>query len=167
MIEALPPEYTRQQVAAALKVKIAYDDDERNLEPHHRMHCIQSALHFFQPLPIHFDLQEKFARAIRGGYLPRNPTHPTYWPQVRKAVTNVEAASALPTWASLSQEHRSPFRRRVGNGFAVIGWPGLGKTTSIDEILTGLYPQVIVHDVYRGNKLPLEQIVWLKMGFTA
>ena len=38
-----------------------------------RLHLIQNSLQFFAPLPIHFDLEQRFSRMIRLGYQARNP----------------------------------------------------------------------------------------------
>lgn len=51
--------------------------------------------------------------------------------------------------------------RTLPHGFTVIGCPGVGKSTSLEAILS-LYPQVIFHGRYQNRDLIRAQIVWLK-----
>ena len=53
-------------------------------------------------------------------------------------------------------------QRTPALGFSIIGMSGMGKTTAIEEILS-LYPQVIVHEQFRGKPFPFQQLVWLHM----
>lgn len=47
-------------------------------------------------------------------------------------------------------------------GFTIIGFPGVGKTSAVEEILQ-LYPQVIHHSRYQDRNYTRSQIVWLKI----
>jgi hypothetical protein len=47
-------------------------------------------------------------------------------------------------------------------GFTIIGFPGVGKTSAVEEILQ-LYPQVIYHSHYQDHNFTRTQIVWLKL----
>ena len=47
-----------------------------------------------------------------------------------------------------------------GNSFSVIGVSGLGKSTALQRVLS-LYPQVIEHTVYHGQKFYCHQIPYL------
>ena len=50
-----------------------FDEKERKLNPSYRFHCIQRLFQYFQPFEKHLDLEQRISRAIRQGYLHRNP----------------------------------------------------------------------------------------------
>ncbi|WP_164722734.1 ATP-binding protein, partial [Enterobacter hormaechei] len=45
----------------------------------------------------------------------------------------------------------------------IVGLSGIGKTTAIDAVLRTYPDQVIRHEIYQGSRLPITQIVWLKV----
>lgn len=67
LIEALPPLLTEDSAMALLMRHPRYDSSERQLPNHERLHLIQEVLQFFQPLPVHIDLEQRFSRLVRGG----------------------------------------------------------------------------------------------------
>ena len=113
------------------------------------MNDYQNTLQFFAPLPIHFDLKQRFSRMIRLGYQARNPAMIGFWGDVQLRVQ------------SLGMVRQSP--RSTATGFTIIGMSGVGKTTSIEAILA-LYPQVIFHSHYHDHDFNFTQIVWLKQN---
>lgn len=56
-----------------------YDKRERLLPNHVRLHMVQNAMHFFAPLPIHLDLEQRVSRMIREGYRMCNTMSHGYW----------------------------------------------------------------------------------------
>ena len=48
------------------------------------------------------------------------------------------------------------------SGLTIFGTSGGGKTVAIDNVLS-LYPQIICHENYKGNRIMRNQIVWLKI----
>ena len=46
------------------------------------MHAVMDSLHFFEPLPVHLDLQQRISRMIRDGYVGRNPTDNGFWKSI-------------------------------------------------------------------------------------
>jgi hypothetical protein len=154
-IEALPPLLDEDQAINCLARYPDYDESERLLPKHVRIHMIQNALHFFAPLPIHLDLEQRVARMIREGYRMRNPMNHHYWRDTNQRLK--------------SYDHLAPSSRILRNqaqtlphGFTIIGCPGVGKSTSLEAILS-LYPQVIFHGRYQDRDLTRAQIVWLKL----
>jgi len=148
LIEALPPILTQDAAAEYLSVYPDYDKEHRSMPAYLRLHLIQNTLQFFAPLPIHFDLEQRFSRMIRLGYQARNPAIIGFWGDVQARVQ------------SLGTVRQSP--RSTATGFTIIGISGVGKTTSIEAILS-LYPQVILHNRYRDHDFSFTQIVWLKL----
>ena len=83
LIEALPPILIQDETAALLAYYPEYDKEQRSMPAHLRLHLIQNALQFFAPLPIHFDLEQRFSRMIRVGYQARNPALAGFWGDVQ------------------------------------------------------------------------------------
>jgi hypothetical protein len=151
-IEAIPPILTEDEVMEALAYYPNYHEGERQFPPHLRVHLIQSALHLFAPLPVHLDLERRFSRMIRASYQLRNPISPDFWREVKGDVEALESSTAVVG----NRPRPSPL------GFTIIGFPGVGKSTSIESILS-LYPQVIYHGRYRDRYFTHAQLVWLKL----
>ncbi len=153
LLEALPPICSEDNAISGLEYYPPYRADDRALPPHIRYHILQNSLKMFVVLPRHVDLEQRFSRLLRGGYAERNPVERGHWPAMVKKAALVTAnsidAGTRPTIAD-------------SGGMAIVGYSGLGKTTTINRI-TDLYPQVIHHNEYHGQKLTLNQIVWLKL----
>jgi hypothetical protein len=148
LIEALPPIFTQDETAERLAFYPEYDEEHRKMPAYLRLHLIQNTLQFFAPLPIHFDLEQRFSRMIRLGYQARNPSITGFWGDVQSRVQSL---------GMVRQSSRS-----TATGFTIVGISGVGKTTSIEAILS-LYPQVILHSNYHAHDFSFTQIVWLKL----
>ncbi|MDZ8226938.1 ATP-binding protein [Nostoc sp. ChiVER01] len=151
LIEALPPLLTEEQAFISLSLLPRYDAQERLLPNHERLHLIQEVLQFFQPLPVHIDLEQRFARLIRSGYRARNPASREFFHDISQKVEALVTNQVPPSRL-----------RSTANGFTIIGMSGVGKTTAVESVLQ-LYPQVINHSYYRNRDFTLRQIVWLKL----
>lgn len=154
-IEALPPVLDEDQAIQCLARYPNYDESERLLPNQVRIHMIQNALHFFAPLPIHLDLEQRVSRMIREGYRMRNPMDPQYWREVNEKLKSYDHLQ--PSSQILKNQART-----LPRGFTIIGCPGVGKSISLEAILS-LYPQVIFHGRYKDRDLTRAQIVWLKL----
>jgi hypothetical protein len=101
LIEALPPILIQDETAELLAYYPKYDKEQRSIPAHLRLHLIQNALQFFAPLPIHFDLEQRFSRTIRVGYQARNPALAGgFWGDVQARIqslktTRLESREAL------------------------------------------------------------------------
>lgn len=153
LIEALPPIYPAQEAFEILKHRPPYSDEERLLPVEVRLHTVQTLLQVFTPLAIHLDLEQRFSRLIRYGYLGRNPMTLGHWADISKRVESVRCGEP----ASLNIRSNTP-------GFAIVGMSGGGKTTAVETILQKIYPQVIVHREYQGRALNRIQIPWLQLA---
>lgn len=151
LIEALPPILNVDGSISFLAYDPGYDEQHRTYPVELRLHLIQNIVHFFEPLPIHLDLEQRFSRMIRVGYQARNPIKPDFWSQTQERV------QALRQNARLEQRLRS-----TAVGFSILGISGVGKTTAVESILS-LYPQVIFHNHYRDRDFTWVQVVWLKL----
>jgi hypothetical protein len=155
LIEALPPIWTGDQVAQKLMCYPEHDEEHRTWPPELRFHLIRNAANFFEPLPIHLDLEQRFSCMIRMGYQCRNPVDRDFWVAVDERVKGIS-----PNRTGVSA--RARYTRSTAFGFAIIGISGIGKTTAVEGILS-LYPQVIYHSEYERRNFGRVQVVWLKL----
>ena len=151
-IEALPPILTEDQAIEVLARYPAYEKVERMMPSHLRLHAIQNALQCFVPLPVHIDLEQRFSRMIRAGYQRRNPFAPGYWSGLDVNCNSLATSTTIVRNSAVS----------LPLGFTIIGFPGVGKSTSVEAVLS-LYPQVIYHSRYADRDFNVAQVVWLKL----
>lgn len=154
LIEALPPILSYEEAFDYLAFIPTYNKEERQLEPHLRLHCVQRLFTVFQPLDKHFDLEQRFSMAIRQGYISRNPFAPEYAKRLQQGYEMVKQGKFLPNPPSNSRNNAS--------GFTIIGISGIGKSTAVNRVLSG-YHQIIGHSKYNGQSLNLYQLTWLKI----
>jgi hypothetical protein len=149
-IEALPPILSEKKAAKLLAYYPEIEQGGRKMPPEIRLHLIMDAVHFFEPLPVHIDLEQRLSRVIRDGYFGRNPLARDHWREIDLRVESILKAGGIPV--------------RSSNviGFSILGMSGIGKTTAIERVLL-TYPQVIYHRAYRGQPFNRIQLVWLKL----
>lgn len=149
-IEALPPILSRDEAFDQLYYLPPYHENERNLSPKHRYHALLRLTQFFQPINQTITLEKKFSRFLRYGYTNRNPLQKQHIQVLNelhgKLINNEELG--------LSMDNRT-----MASSFTLMGFPGIGKTSAIERILS-LYPQVILHQ----HPINTIQIVWLKLN---
>jgi hypothetical protein len=153
-IEALPPILSLSEAVDAMTVTPGYNEVERELDVHYRFHCVQRLFRYFQPLDTHLDIEQRISRAIRQGYVSRNPLGPQYAQRIRQCAEATEARSFEAT------DFRSV--KSTAAGFTIIGMSGVGKTTAVERVLS-LYPQCITHVQYGEQPFYLKQLTWMKL----
>jgi hypothetical protein len=153
-IEALPPILSLAESVDALTMTPGYNETERELDVHYRFHCVQRLFRYFQPLDTHLDIEQRISRAIRQGYVSRNPLGPQYVRRLRQCSEATKARSL----------DKVDFRnvKSTASGFTIIGMSGVGKTTAVERVLS-LYPRCITHVQYDGQPFYLKQITWMKL----
>lgn len=149
-VEALPPVISVESVAEAMRRHPVYNESERNRSAEYRLQAVQRISNFMEPLPVHLDLEQRFSRMIRNGYMARNPISAEWTKQLRCAFPDLMSGK-IP-----------PVIRSTASGFSVIGTSGVGKSTAIESVLS-LYPQVISHTRYNDHIFERKQLVWLKL----
>lgn len=151
LIEALPPIWTRAEVTEKLAHFPPYSEEQRRAPNHLRLHLIENVREFFIPQGIHLEIEIRVSCMLRRGYRQRNPLAPGHWPAIND---RIDALRLKPPGKALP-----PAKAR---GFAVVGPSGVGKSTTLENILL-LYPQVISHGHDGALPLILKQLVWLKL----
>lgn len=137
LIEALPAVLSPEEAYERLSYYPHFDESESELPTHVRYHTIPRINQFFQPGMQHLDLEQRFSRLLRHGYVSRNPKLPGY-KQILSGTQDI---------------------RSTASSMTLMGFSGIGKTTAIERILS-LYPQVLLHEY----PLNLMQVVWLKLN---
>jgi len=149
LIEALPPILSKEEAFDQLSFIPMFHNSERNLSSHHRYHALLRLSRFYQPINQTLNLEQRFSGFIRYGYVNRNPLHKKH----------VQALLDLHNKLVNKEEiGLPPDIRSSASSFTLMGYPGIGKTSAIERVLS-LYPQVILHQ----NPINLIQIVWLKL----
>ena len=149
LIEALPEIKTEDNVIEELAFYPEFLEEERNLPGHQRLHLIQNVLELFIVVSPHLDLEQRFSRMIRSGYIARNSVNRDFWKDINNKVQTLR-----------SGDKATRRRRSTATGFTILGISGVGKSTAVQAILD-LYPQVIYHNRYRNQNHTNTQLVWL------
>jgi len=150
LIEALPPILSKEEAFEQLSFLPLYHESEKYLSNHHRYHSLLRLSRFYQPINQTLNLEQRFSGFIRYGYVNRNPLHKKH----------VQALHELHNKLITKEElGLPPDIRSSASSLTLIGFPGIGKTSAIERVLS-LYPQVILHQ----SPINMIQIVWLKLN---
>ncbi|KYC88495.1 hypothetical protein B4102_4027 [Heyndrickxia sporothermodurans] len=147
LIEALPEILSPEEAFDALSYYPDFDEKERFLPTHIRYHAIPRLNRFFQPVMQHLDMEQRFSRLLRHGYISRNPLTP-----------NFTKSLGIGHQQLLGLETKNDIRS-TASSITLMGFSGIGKTTAIERVLS-LYPQMIIHK----HPLNITQVVWLKLN---
>lgn len=151
LIEALPRILTTDESIERLAHFPAFDKSMRKLPDHLRFHKLEAGLRFFSPLDVHLDLERRISCLLRSGYIERNPLKHEFYKKIDKA---------FDSFSQYGDE--DDFSSTRYYGFNIVGISGIGKSQTIERILS-LYPQVIRHSNYQGSNFTNSQLVWLKL----
>lgn len=146
LIEALPPVFSEREALEHTLQLPKLNPEERQLPGHIRAHAICRLFNsFFQPLPIHIELEKKISVLIRQGYLGRNPRIGTLNKHLQNGYERILQADTKAE--SVDQANST------AKSLTLIGVSGCGKSTALTRILS-TYPQVIFHSNYNITQLP-------------
>lgn len=145
LIEALPDIIDDpMKMARELTRYPNYNKNDLNLPAVYRTHMVKNLEDYFKPLSMHYLSEQIISRLIRHGYVSRNP-------YIFKETTIEYVWQKYPSQCSAPS---------VAPQLGFFGISGIGKTMLIKKILS-LYPQVIRHTNYKGDKTLRYQITWL------
>lgn len=152
-IEALPVEIQPADYPKSLSVFPPYSEEDRKRPPAKRLQLLQRISQLHIPTKEDALIMLSLRRCLNWGYVSRNPIGID---DVKRVLTE--------RGFEVNEKLLQYFRRFNAPiyGFPVLGISGVGKTTSVDNILS-LYPQIIEHHEYMGKKLETKQLVWLKV----
>lgn len=151
LIEALPRILNTEEAIERLAHFPEFDKSMRKAPDHLRFHQLEAGLRFFSPSDVHLDLERRISCLLRSGYIERSPLKHEFHKKIDKG------------FSSFSQYgDDDDFRSTKYYGFNIVGISGVGKSQTIERILS-LYPQVIRHSNYQGKNFTSSQLVWLKL----
>ena len=149
-VEALPPILETSEIIKVLRGKVNFNITDQALPASQRIHLIPQLLtYYFHPIERHIELWTKFSILLREGYIGRNISNG----ELNKHIQNGYAR----TMTGEITAYKYQPARSTAQSMSVIGCSGIGKTTTINNILSA-YPQVIYHEKYNFT-----QIVYLKI----
>ena len=159
LIEALPEIKSREILAMELRKTIPFSPDQMAQSSAERDSLVDNLRHYFAPWELHIQLAQNIRKAICDGYVNRNPMERAYRESIKQlhiAVEKKDSAFSNCTFSTFSRDNP------VSTSFSVIGFSGMGKTSSVRNILAQI-PQVIRHSSYRGISFPETQVVWMNI----
>jgi len=154
LIQALPPLLDKAAIIRKLMINPLYKKEEKLVESVFRIHMVNRLFQLYIPLPVHIDVWNMVHTLILQGYLARNPFDKNY-----KEYINESGKQIINR--SYEINSRQNFRTTSSCG-TFIGFSGMGKTTTINRVLSNI-PQVIIHNEYKGIHFNQIQLVWLKL----
>lgn len=153
-IEALPHLLDHDEWTNLLTFEIKYDPKHRQNRKIVRQNRCQEIKRIFIPLSKSVALAVDFDALLRSGYTERNPFSASYKKKLLDQLDKLD-----------SDKQRMDEFDNAGittSGIHVVGLSGIGKTRSINRILSR-YPQIIVHTKYRDIPHLVKQLVYLKI----
>lgn len=114
----------------------------------------QLADHLFIPLPRHFELHSLVSSLILQGYEKRRPANKQYVSMLQKAYSGQQHGSKekVDYGGTISADPMS---------IALIGVSGVGKSFTLNRMLSTMYPQVLHHNAPEMGAV-FDQVVYLK-----
>ena len=164
LIEALPPDYTFDQIVNKLEKHILYSPDERLKSDEYRIQSIGRLKNLLVVFEKHIEIARKTSITLKRGYSTRNIPTPSF---LRKM--NLISEMVSKSWSDEKFNETSECVVKSDetpmSGFTIFGTSGGGKSVAINNILS-LYPQCIEHREHNGDKIIFKQLVWVKIDST-
>lgn len=144
-VEALPPMLTGDKLANALSVFPEYEETDRDKPIGARLQLLSNLMNFYQPLPMTFTLYSQI-------YLNMQRSFGQHHGKVgkRELIQGYQHLAYQEAFVSGGG----------GNSFSVVGVSGLGKSVTIQRIMS-LFPRSIEHREYDGQPFCNIQIPYL------
>lgn len=163
LIEALPPDYTLEQIVKKVENHIMYSPDERLKSEEYRVQSIGRLKNLVVVFSEHIEIARKISITLKRGYSTRNIPTPSYLRRM-----NLISEMVSKTWSDKKLNGLSEYTTKSNeipmSGFTIFGTSGGGKSVAINNILS-FYPQCIEHRDHKVNKSFFKQLVWVKIGF--
>lgn len=153
LIESLPPPEDPEMYPKLLMAFPDYSENEREEKAQWRLAQLQRIAHVHLPTNADSMLLLNISRCLRWSYVDRNPI------PFKDVKRFIEAEGMKVT--DNQERYLTTFKAPI-YGFPVLGISGVGKTTSVENVLS-LFPQFIGHTKFRDVNFEAEQLVWLKV----
>lgn len=157
-IEALPTRLNIEQFIDSLSSYPVILPEYKTLGVEDRLEFVQQIkTGFWLPEPAHYDKYRNLYTMLKIGYQSRNPLHTIYNRQFAMGWDKIFESGIDENGANLAGNVQT------AQSLVEIAISGSGKSQVYDRMLIQLFPQVIHHSEYHDRKIPLTQVVWLKI----
>lgn len=157
-IEAIPVRLDKEQFYDNLNSKPLFKPDYLKLGVEDRLELVQQIKpSFWMPFPSHYDKYRVIYNMIKIGYQSRNPLQPIYNKQFAMGWDKILESGIDENGVNLAGNIQT------AQSATEIGVSGMGKSKIYERILKQLFPQVIHHSEYKGRKILMTQVVWIKL----
>ncbi|MFR6280379.1 MAG: ATP-binding protein [Lacrimispora saccharolytica] len=146
-LEALPDVLGKREFERRIKSQPDFPKDVSRLAPEDRRNLLSGLSQWFQPMDYMYTLYDMLHRAMCSTY------------QTKTVIESVRQMNDLYMDFRTGRPRELSYSTQAYSG-AVLGVPGIGKTSTIKRCLSTM-PQVIVHQEYQGRKIYEKQINYL------
>ena len=146
-LEALPDVLGKKEFERRIKSQPDFPRDVSRLAPEERRNLLSGLSQWFQPMDYMYTLYDMLHRAMCSTY------------QTKTVIESVRQMNDLYMDFRTGRPRELSYSTQAYSG-AVLGVPGIGKTSTIKRCLSTM-PQVIVHQEYQGRKIYEKQINYL------
>ncbi len=146
-LEALPDVLGKKEFERRIKSQPDFPRDVSRLAPEDRRNLLSGLSQWFQPMDYMYTLYDMLHRAMCSTY------------QTKTVIESVRQMNDLYMDFRTGRPRELSYSTQAYSG-AVLGVPGIGKTSTIKRCLSTM-PQVIVHQEYQGRKIYEKQINYL------
>lgn len=146
-LEALPDVLGKKEFERRMKSQPDFPRDVNHMAPEERRNLLSGLSQWFQPMDYMYTLYDMLHRAMCSTY------------QTKTVIESVRQMNDLYMDFRTGRPRELSYSTQAYSG-AVLGVPGIGKTSTIKRCLSTM-PQVIVHQEYQGRKIYEKQINYL------
>ena len=146
-LEALPDVLGKKEFERRIKSQPDFPRDVSHMAPEERRNLLSGLSQWFQPMDYMYTLYDMLHRAMVSTY------------RTKTVVESVKQMNDIYMDFRTGKPRELTYSTQAYSG-AVLGVPGIGKTSTIKRRLSTM-PQVIVHQEYQGRKIYEKQINYL------
>lgn len=146
-LEALPELMGKAEFVERMKSEIYFPCDIRDRQPQERRNYLTELTTWFQPMDYMYNLYDMLYRAMSATY------------QTKTIIESVRQLNEIYMDFRTGKERSLNYSTQAYSG-AVLGVPGIGKTSTIQRCLNTM-PQVIIHTKYQDKQFYTKQINYL------
>lgn len=146
-LEALPELMGKAEFVERMRSEIQFPYDIREKQPQERRNYLTELTTWFQPMDYMYNLYDMLYRAMSATY------------QTKTIIESVKQLNEIYMDFRTGRERTLNYSTQAYSG-AVLGVPGIGKTSTIQRCLSTM-PQVIIHTKYRDEQFYTKQINYL------
>ena len=145
--EALPELMGKAEFSERMKSEIHFPCDLKEKSPQERRNYLTELTTWFQPMDYMYTLYDMLYRAMAATY------------QTKTVIESVRQLNEIYMDFRTGRERTLNYSTQAYSG-AVLGVPGIGKTSTIQRCLSTM-PQVIIHTKYQDREFYTKQINYL------